>query len=225
MACVGIRLAEQRDEVGAGAVGDVRLAAVDDVVAADLLRRRAQARDVGAGARLAHTERRDLVAGERGREELGLLFRGAEVVDARRRHVALHEQAHAHAGRADAHELFALRDAEPVIAAAAADVFGVVRPENPELARALEHPVRKELVLLPLVRVRGELLVDELTDLLAEEVVLLGERRGDGHGLCAPSRVGGLREVRAAVTEWRFMYRSVPATASVARCIDAPCAV
>ena len=116
----GVRLDEQRDEVGARAVGDERLLAVDDVVVAVALRDRLDAGDVAAGVGLAHAERDDLLAAERRLEELLDLLLRAEVADDRRRHVALDEEAHRHAGRTAARQLFGLGDAEPVVAARAA---------------------------------------------------------------------------------------------------------
>jgi len=96
---VGVRLGEQRDEVGARAVGDERLLAVDHVVAAALLRDGLDAGDVAPGGRLGDAERRDLVAGQRRLQKLVDLLLRAEVADDGGRHVALHEQPHAHAGR------------------------------------------------------------------------------------------------------------------------------
>ena len=79
--------------------------------------------------------------------------------------------------------LFATR--EPVVAAGAAVLLGVVRAEDPELARALEDLVREDLGLLPLVGVRSELLLGELADGLAKLLVLFGERVGHGAILSA----------------------------------------
>ena len=59
-------------------------------------------------------------------------------------------------------QLLGLRDAEPVVAARAAVLLGVVRAEDAELTRALEDLVREELGLLPLVGVGSELLLGEL---------------------------------------------------------------
>ena len=54
-----------RDEVGAYAAGDERLAAVDDVAVTVAYGGRPDARDVGAAARLGDRERADLLAGQR----------------------------------------------------------------------------------------------------------------------------------------------------------------
>src|SRR4051812_18057614 len=51
-----------------------------------------------------------------------------------------------------------------------------MRPKDAELARALEHPVREKLVLLPLFSVWKKLLLCERPDSLAELLMLLGER-------------------------------------------------
>jgi hypothetical protein len=124
-------------------------------------------------ARLAHTERRNFVATDRWRQELVLHLARAEVVDHRRRHVRLDEQAHRDARGATAGKLLGLHHAHPEVAAAASDVFGVVRTEDPELTRSLEHRVGKELFFLPLVDLGRELALRERPNLLAKNVVLL----------------------------------------------------
>ncbi len=156
------------------------LRAVDDVLALHLARSGADAGHVRAGAGLGHAEGCDALAAQGGHEELVLLLAGAEVVDARRRHVALDEQAHRHTRGATAGQGLALGDGEPVVAAAAAHVLGVVGPEDAELTRLLEDPVGEELVALPFVDVGGELLLGKGLDLLAKELVFFGE--GVGHG-------------------------------------------
>jgi hypothetical protein len=173
-----VRLHEERHEVRARAVRDVRLRAVDDPVVAVLLRPRLDARDVAARVGLADAERDDLLAPERRLQELFDLFLGAEVADDRSRHVALHEEAHRHARGEASRQLLRLRDGEPVVTARAAVLFGVVRAEDAELARSLEHLVGEELGLLPLVGVRSELLRRELANGVAEVVVLLAKRAG-----------------------------------------------
>ena len=95
---------EQAHPVGLGAVGDPHLAAVDDVVVAVLARRGLDRGDVGAGADLGHADAGDVVAGDRGREELLAQLLGAEAGQRRRRHVGLHADRHRHAAAADVAE-------------------------------------------------------------------------------------------------------------------------
>ena len=173
-----VRLREERDEVRAAAVRDVRLRAVDDVVVAVPLRDGLDARDVTAGVRLAHAERDDLLASERGLEELLDLLLRTEVADDRCRHVALDEEAHRHARRVPLRELFGLRDAEPVVAARSPVLLRVVGAEETELASALEDLVREDLCLLPFVGEGRELLLRELTNGVPELIVLFAERAG-----------------------------------------------
>src|SRR5919202_2546925 len=71
-------------------------------------------------------------------------------------------------------DLVAEHEAREVVAALAAVLLGVGETEEAELAHPREDPVR-ERGLLPLVRVRRELLAREVADRLAQLLVLLGE--------------------------------------------------
>ena len=110
-----------------------------------------------------------------GHEVVLLLLLGAEQVDRRRRHVRVHRDAHAQAAAVRVRP-------SPRRARARSSSRrpgrrtprGRSRPEEPELAHAREHPVL-EGRLLPLLRVRPELLDDEVVDRLAELLVLVGE--------------------------------------------------
>jgi len=79
---------------------------------------------------------------------------------------------HGHASHPSTNELFALRDREPEVAAAAAVLFGVVRGEDAELTRPLEHLVREGLGFLPSVDEGVELLLGELANGGPELLVL-----------------------------------------------------
>ena len=87
MAALLARLAGADEEVGADAVGDEGLGAVDDVAAVDLVLGEGgrHAGDVGAGARLGDPERADLLAGDPRHQPALLLLLGAEVEDRRHR--------------------------------------------------------------------------------------------------------------------------------------------
>ena len=79
------RLAGADEEVGADAVGDEGLGAVDDVAAVDPLGEGGDAGDVGAGAGLGDPQRADLLAGDPRHQPALLLLLGAEVEDRRHR--------------------------------------------------------------------------------------------------------------------------------------------
>ena len=116
----------------------------------------------------------DLLALDRGHEVVLLLLLGAEQVDRRRRHVRVDRDAHAEAAAVGVRHLLGEHERAVVVAALAAVLLGVGEAEEAELAHALEDPVR-ERRLLPLLRVRAQLLDDEVVDRLAELVVLVGE--------------------------------------------------
>ena len=90
----GSVLVDQHDEVGAGAVGDEDLRAVDHVLVAVAARGRADPGDVGAGAGLGDPEAADLLALDPGDEVALLLVLGAEHLDRRQDHVGVDGEAH-----------------------------------------------------------------------------------------------------------------------------------
>jgi hypothetical protein len=87
------------------------------------------------------------------------------------------------------YELLGEHEVAEVVAALAAVLLGVGEPKEPELAHAVEHGVG-EGRLLPLLRVRCELLDHERVDRLAELVVMIGEDE-----VLAPRPVVGLQHV------------------------------
>jgi hypothetical protein len=165
----------------------------------------AQAGHVGAGPGLAHAERGDAVTGDGGAQELFLLLARADVVDDRRGHVRLDQEAHGDARRVVARELLGLDDAHPEVAAAAAELLAEVRADDAAVAGPLEHLVGEQLRLLPRVGVRSELLLGEVADLLAKELVLFGE--GIENHSCSP--VARRREALGALNECAFIFYSV----------------
>ena len=78
---VRIGLGIDHQHVGIGPVGDPHLAAVQHVAVAALLGARAHAHHVGAGARLAHRQRADMLAGDQLRQIAPLLRLGAVAAD------------------------------------------------------------------------------------------------------------------------------------------------
>ena len=145
--------------------------------------------DVGAGVRLGDPEAGDLLALDRGHEVALLLLLGAEQEDRRGRHVGVHRDAHAEPAALGVHELLGEHEVAEVVAALAAVLLRIGEPEEAELAHAVEHGVG-ERRLLPLLRVRRELLHHEGVDRLAELVVVIVEDE-----VLAPRPVVGLQQI------------------------------
>ena len=72
---VGVGLGVDHQRVGVGAVGDPELGAVEDVAVALLLGPQLHRDDIGAGARLGHRERADVLARDQLRQIVALLRR------------------------------------------------------------------------------------------------------------------------------------------------------
>ena len=131
VAGVRVGLRDEHDQVGAVAVGDVGLRAVDHVVVAVAHRARLDAGDVGAGVRLGDAEARDLLALDRRHQVLLLLLVGAELVQRRRRHVGVHADAHGHAGAVGVRHLLGEHEVAVEVAALAAVLLGKESPRKP----------------------------------------------------------------------------------------------
>ncbi len=169
------------EEVGADAVGDEGLGAVDDVAAVDLPGVGGDAGDVGAGARLGDAEGADLLAGDPWHQPALLLLLGAEVEDRRHRDRGVGVEAGGDAaGAAGARQLLDPDRVVQVGAALAAELLGELEAEEAELGAAGVELAGEFARRLPLVDVGGDLLDDEATDRLAQLLVLLAERRQDG---------------------------------------------
>jgi hypothetical protein len=169
-------IGEQAAPVGLQAVGDPHLAAVDDVVAAVLARGGLQRRDVGAAAGLAHRDAAHHVAGDRRHEELAAQLVGAEARERGRAHVGVHADGHRHAAAAAVAEGLGHHHRVAEVQAGAAELLGILQPQQSEVAELLEHFVRRVLLVgLPLRHERVQLLLDELLDGVGEGAVLGGE--------------------------------------------------
>ena len=125
-----------------------------------------------------------------GHQVVLLLLLGAEQVHGRGGHVGVHRHAHREAAGVGARHLLGQHEVAVVVAALAAVLLGVGEAEEAELAHAAEDGVG-EGVLLPLGRVRRELLRHERADRLAQLVVLLVE----DEVLAASLEVRGLEHV------------------------------
>ena len=174
IARVGVGLGDEHDVVGAVAVGDVGLRPVDHPLVAVAHRARLDAGDVRAGVGLGDPEAGDLLALDRGHEVALLLLLGAEQEDRRRRHVGVDRDAHAEPAALRVDHLLGEHEVAEVVAALAAVLLGIGQAEEAELAHAAEDRVR-ERRLLPLLRVRRELLDHERVDRLAERFVVIVE--------------------------------------------------
>ena len=179
------RLAGADEEVGANAVGDEGLGAVDDVAAVDALGEGGDAGDVGAGAGLGDPERADLLAGDPGDQPTLFLLLGAEVEDRRHRDRGVGVEAGRDAaGATGPCELLDPDRVVQVGAALAAVLLGELEPEEAELGATPVELAREPARLLPLVDVWRYLLGDEAPHGLAQLLVLLAEGRKGGALSC-----------------------------------------
>ena len=167
------------DQVGEDAVGDEGLLAVEHVVVAGVDGARADALEVGPGARLAHRDRGDgLPRAQAGEPASPLLLRGARR-EVRDDHVV--EQRERRPVDAAARQLLADDHVVAEVGRPAAAVLLVeLEPEQALRAGLHPHLAVDDAVALPLVVERHDLLVEEGTDGLAERLVLLVEDRA-GH--------------------------------------------
>ncbi len=162
-------------QVGQLAVGDEGLLPVEHVAAVGLAGRRgADALQVAAGARLGHRDRGDEVPAAVAGQPAVPLLRRAQAQQVLADHVVVHEEAEA--GRARPAGLLVHDGVVAVVGVAAAAVLLVdVDAEQPGLPRLLPDAARYELVLFPLRVERRHLAGEELTDQVAEGLVLVGE--------------------------------------------------
>ncbi len=105
-----------------------------------------------------------------------LLLLRAEGEDGRRSHADLHGDPGIDAVRAAAPQLLHQDDIGEVVPSPASVLFREMQAQEPQLAHPLKDAVREETGLLPFVRVGRELLIDEIPDALAQQVVLLREK-------------------------------------------------
>ena len=175
VARVGVGLGHEHDVVGAVAVGDVGLRPVDHILVAVAHSVRLDAGDVGAGVRLGDAEAGDLLALDRGHEVALLLLLGAEQRGSAASPCRCGPRCPCRARRSCACDhLLGEHEVAEVVAALPAVLLGIGQAEEAELAHAAEDGVR-ERRLLPLLRVRRELLDHERVDRLAQRFVLIVE--------------------------------------------------
>ena len=178
MAALLAGLAGADEEVGADAVGDEGLGAVDDVGVAAAPGGGGEGGDVGAGAGLGDPQGADLLAGDPRHQPALLLLLGAEVEDRRHRDRGVGVEAGGDAaGAAGAGQLLDPDRVVQVGAALAAQLLRELEAEEAELGAAAEQLPREFPRRLPLVDVRRDLLGDEAGDRLPQLLVLLAEGR------------------------------------------------
>jgi hypothetical protein len=174
-------LAGADEEVGADAVGDEGLGAVDDVTPVDLARRGPERGDVGTGARLRDAERSDLLALDAGNEPALLLLLGAELPDRRSGDLGVCPDPGGDPATAPGPgELFEPDSVVDVVAALPAVLDLVLEAEEAKFAAPGIELAWELARLLPLVNVRRDLRADEAADRLAQLLMLRREGGQDG---------------------------------------------
>ena len=161
-------------EVGAGAVGDPELLPVDDVVVAIAPRRGLDVRYIRAGARLADRQCGNLVARDGRSQELPLDLVAADLIENRRRHVALNHQAQVHAGVVGVVELLRVGHGVPPVEPHAAVGRVHADAEQTQIGCLLEDFAREDARLVPLFGMRCQTL-RELSDGAPEGLVVIGK--------------------------------------------------
>ena len=136
---------------------------------------------IGARAGLGDPECGYALATDRRRQESLLLVLGPELPH-RRVAIDIARRCRRPVLRATARQLLGEHGVLHIAAASAAVLHRVLQPEQAQLRHAREHRVGKPAGLLPLGRVRPKLLGHEGSDLAAQRLVSIGERRGRAAG-------------------------------------------
>src|SRR5262249_1141920 len=121
----------------------------------------------------------DFAAGNDVRHVAHLLFRRAEVGDVHRCHLRVDERRHRDAAECRAAELFGEYDRAESVELAAAVLRRITDADEAELAHAAQNLRRNKTLLLPRMRERLDLGLDETPDLAAQQLVLLAEIGGE----------------------------------------------
>src|SRR6266545_3929767 len=227
---------EQAHPVGLRAVGGPHLAAVDHPVAADAAGRGLDRGDIGACAGLRDAQAGDVIAADRGRQELPAQLVAAVAGQCRRRHGDLH--AGCHGDRAPVHQAQRFRADHGVgeVEPRAAVLDGLVDAQEAGIAHLLEQRVSGEgAFLLPFVDVGIDLAIDQRLPGLAQGLVLgrefhrlhpcdaecdgierphdrfAGDRQGEGENAPRVARIDDavVPQVRCAVERRRFAVELV----------------
>ena len=173
-------------EVGAHAVGDEGLRAVDHVAAVHLPRLGADAGHVGPRARLGDAQRGDPSRrGWRGPGSAASAPRSRTSTPGGVAMPRVRADAGGHAARAAAAQLLGEHRVVHVVAALAAVLLRVLQPQEPGGRQLVEHLVGKPARVLPLGGVGAQLLGHEAADGLAQVLVLLGEGRDGARPVAA----------------------------------------
>ena len=183
------------DRVGADAVGDEDLRAVEHVAAVDLFGLRGDAGHVAAGAGLGDRERGDLVAGDAGGEVLLLLLGRAELPDRSQRDARVGPEPGGDSAASAGRELFkqdrvgevALGCVVGSAGARSAVLLFKFQPQVSLRGDLLEDAVGEVLGVFPLVGVGKQICRHPPMNRVPEVLEFLRVRRGDvlGHTLRA----------------------------------------
>ena len=138
-------------------------------------RRRADAGDVRARARLGDRDRGDRPARRDPRHPARLLRRAPGVVQMRARHVGVDEDGDDEAAEGRLRQRFGEDQVGERVGAGAAVLLGVHQAEQAGVAELSQHLARRHAGVLPGERMRLDLARDEARDLLAQQLVLGGE--------------------------------------------------
>jgi hypothetical protein len=188
---IGLGIDHQR--VGVGAVGDPHLGAVEHPVVALEVGAQLHRDDVGAGVRLGHRQRADMLAGDQLRQVFRLLFRRAVALDLVDAQVRVRAVGQAHRGRG-ARDFFHRHDVRQVAHARAA-VFLVHRDaEDAELAHLLPQVHRELVGAVDLRGARRDLGLRELLHRFAQRGDVLAVVKGQAgemqHGVVLTVLIG-----------------------------------
>jgi hypothetical protein len=162
--------------IGAHARGDEGLLATHDIMVAIAPRAGTEIGDIGAAARLGDGERRDLFPRQHVRQHPRLHF-GTRSERDRWRADAVAHQARADPAGAGARQLLARHDLHELVGRHAAIFLGKAEAEQADLGGLDIKRARKLAGLVPLMRVRLDLVADKAAHHLAKGFVLGGIER------------------------------------------------
>jgi len=176
---VGSGSGQHADVVGAHAAGDEHLRAAQHVVVAVAHRAGLDARHVAARARLGDGERRNLFAGEHGRNDALLLFLVAQDEDGRKGD-AQGPEPRDDAARSPGEQPLDAQEPVQHVAAAAAELLWVCRAEDTRRCRLSIQLPRELSRLFPLGHAGSDLLFCKADAGLSVQLVRFVELHGGG---------------------------------------------
>ncbi|MNO77088.1 hypothetical protein D3C76_681860 [compost metagenome] len=165
--------------VGVGTVGDPGLAAVEHVAVALLLGAQLHGDDVGAGVRLAHRQRADVLAADQPGQVFGFLLLGAVALDLVDAEVGVRTVGQRHRSRTAA-DLFHGDHVRQVAQRRAAEFLFHGDAEQAHVTELLPHVHGEGVFRVDLRGARRQLGGDEAADLVAQHVDGFAEAEVEG---------------------------------------------